>query len=70
MAVHHFTAVNLNVEPAAGWRQIETFPTDGSIVEVCVPGSTKTAKAMWREGRVVVEPSGPQQPTHWRPITG
>ena len=64
MAVHHFTAPGLTV--ARGWQPMETFPRDGSVVEVRDESGT-VDQAAWREDQIWMGKgclSGP--PTQWR----
>jgi hypothetical protein len=67
MAVHHFTAPDLTV--ARGWQPMDTFPRDGSTVQVRDEAGN-LAEAVWLA--TTNEPiasdglTGP--PTHWRII--
>lgn len=71
MAVHNLQAENLTVTK---WHSMDSFPKDGSIVEVEVDTdvlSNAVTRAQWQNGRLMVE-GGPnfvvRQVHRWRPI--
>ena len=70
MAVHHFTAPDMVV--ARGWQPIDTFPRDGTVVEV-KDASDNIVKAFWKDERMAVGVGSLDRPalgelTHWRNI--
>ena len=65
MAVHHFTAPDLVVDKA-GWQSMESFPKDGTIVEV-IDSKGVTCNAQWHSERLLTSSLSISQPTQWRP---
>ena len=65
MAVHHFTAPDVVVK--RGWQSMDTFPQDGSIVEVTDAGGF-ICKAQWVSERVLPASLSLDKPTGWRTL--
>jgi hypothetical protein len=54
MAVHDLRAEPLVVD-TSGWQPMDTFPHDGTIVEVLWENSQNVTRAQWREEQIFVE---------------
>jgi hypothetical protein len=63
MAVHHFTAPDVTV--ARGWQPIETFPKDGTIVEV-IDVHGNIYRAQWHSERILTASLSAGKPAQWR----
>ena len=64
MAVHHFKAPDLVI--VRGWQPIDTFPRDGSVVEVR-DAAGLISKATWNTKAGQIEPSmGAGVSVEWR----
>jgi hypothetical protein len=65
MAVHHFTAPDLTV--ARGWQPMETFPHDGSVVEVR-DETNHIVRAIWlvKTREMIVSGGLAGAPVQWR----
>jgi hypothetical protein len=65
MAVHHFTAPDLVV--ARGWQPMETFPRDGSVVQVRdEAGNISTATWLVKTGELIANERLSGNPVNWR----
>jgi hypothetical protein len=64
VAVHHFTAPDLVVDT---WQPMETFPKDGTIVEV-KDASGFVCKAQWHSDRILSASLNIATPLRWRPL--
>ena len=65
MAVHNLSAVDVVV--ARGWQSMDTFPRDGTMVEVTdLEGRVCRAVWMGDKNRVAAQGIGP--PVNWRYI--
>ena len=55
MVVHHLTALDLVVESEAeaGWQPIDTFPRDGTVVEVR-DSALNVVKAFWKDDAMAI----------------
>jgi hypothetical protein len=65
VAVHHFTAPDLVVD-MAGWQQMDSFPKDGTVVEV-IDQKGVTCSAKWQNERILTSSISISQPSGWRP---
>lgn len=66
MAVHNLTAANVTVDKA-GWQPMDTFPEDGTVVEVITKNGF-TTKAQWMHGHLLTSSLQQITPTGWREI--
>ena len=66
MTTHHLKAHDLIV--TREWRSMDTFPQDGSIVEV-TDASGFICKAQWHSERVLPASLKLDTPTAWRELT-
>jgi hypothetical protein len=66
MPTDNLTAANLVVDKA-GWQPMDSFPQDGSIVEI-IDDRGSTCKAQWHSGRVLSGNISIGAPTGWRNI--
>jgi hypothetical protein len=65
VVVHHFTAPDLVV--AEGWQPMDTFPKDGTIVEIKdIDGVI--CKAQWHSERILPASLKIGEPMFWREI--
>lgn len=67
MAVHHFTAPDLITQPDGAWQQMDTFPKDGTIVEVTDQSGFR-CKAQWVSDRFLAGNLSMTNPSGWRPL--
>jgi hypothetical protein len=65
VAVHHFTAPDL-VIAVGGWQPMDSFPKDGTIVEV-IDSKGVTCNAQWHSERILTSSLSISEPTQWRP---
>ena len=66
MPTHDLSAADLVVDKA-GWQSMDSFPKDGSIVEVIDDRGT-TCKAQWHSERLLTANLQFKSPTGWRNI--
>lgn len=59
--VHELKAADYTLND---WRTLNDFPRE-HLVEVR-DADGKVGRAFWRDGEILVEPGGPQQPVAWR----
>ena len=63
MATHHLSAVD--VEVARGWQPMDTFPRDGSMVDI-TDAEGRICKAMWMDKKMRIAHQGIATPVNWR----
>jgi hypothetical protein len=63
MAVHHFTAQDLDLS----WKSMDTFPEDGSTVEI-KDEDGNICKAKWHSGRILPSSFKLGKPIGWREV--
>jgi hypothetical protein len=66
MPVDNLKAADL-VVAIGGWQPMDTFPKDGTIVEI-TDASDFTCKAQWVSERILSASLNIAEPTGWRPL--
>jgi hypothetical protein len=62
MGVDNLSAVGI---VAAGWQPMDTFPKDGTVVEI-IDRTGFVCKAQWHSERVLSASLKLAEPMHWR----